>query len=516
MNKLFFNIIDVFLLCYGVIVGFYLYMEQTEFIHFELAKWILFLLCYVIMKRMRQKQWCLYGIILIGGAEAGIAIGQKIHLIKSFHHVFDVTGTFGNPGPLGGYLAIAIIVLIGLYREYWRNFRQKWILLAFLILFSTTLVLTESRAGCLAMFAGIGSLYLFSKKDRKWKFAIFQKLGTIILVLLFIVVTYYCKKDSADGRLLIWRVSSEMIMDAPFIGHGIGTFEKRYMYYQAQYFNAHPNSQYARLADNISYPYNEFLRIGVEFGLIGLFVVLGLIISVFKYASVQGLNKIYLATFTSWLTFSMFSYPSHVLLLWLLVPFLLGGIQCRKNRCVSVGYKFQIVECMIIIICLFFIIRYGCDYYLLKNNIRKLCFSSTKTTEEATDYVERHRLELQSIPHLFDIYAQYCYKNYPASKRIIILKQATTIVPTSDLYCDLGDTYKELNQIDKAIESYILASNMVPHRILPNYKLFCLYREVGDTVQMLRTGLKALNTEVKVESTKTLRMKGDIKKTLKE
>lgn len=34
MNKLFFNIIDVFLLCYGVIVGFYLYMEQTEFIHF--------------------------------------------------------------------------------------------------------------------------------------------------------------------------------------------------------------------------------------------------------------------------------------------------------------------------------------------------------------------------------------------------------------------------------------------------------------------------------------------------
>lgn len=66
MNKLFFNIIDVFLLCYGVIVGFYLYMEQTEFIHFELAKWILFLLCYVIMKRMRQKQWCLYGIILIG------------------------------------------------------------------------------------------------------------------------------------------------------------------------------------------------------------------------------------------------------------------------------------------------------------------------------------------------------------------------------------------------------------------------------------------------------------------
>jgi len=334
MNKHFLNILDILLLCYVAIVGFNLYIHQNEFIDFELAKWILFLLCYVIARRILHKQWCLVGIALIGVVEAGIAIGQKLHWINSVHHTFDMTGTFGNPGPLGGYLAVVITVLIGLYSEYCRHSRLKWLLLVFLVLFSITILLTESRAGWLATFIGVGSLCLFDKRNRKWAFSIFQKIGIIVFVLFFIVSIYYYKKDSADGRLLIWHVASEMIGDAPFAGHGIGSFEKQYMYYQAHYFEIHPYSQYARLADNIIYPYNEFLRIGVELGMIGLIIVLGIIISVFKYASYQGNNKIYLGAFIAWLTFSMFSYPSHVLLLWLLVPFLLGGIQCQKNICV--------------------------------------------------------------------------------------------------------------------------------------------------------------------------------------
>ena len=81
-------------------------------------------------------------------------------------------------------------------------------------------------------------------------------------MILFIISIYYYKKDSADGRLLIWRVSIDMIADAPLVGHGIGTFENKYMYYQAQYFESHPYSKYEKFTDNIVYPYNEFLRIG--------------------------------------------------------------------------------------------------------------------------------------------------------------------------------------------------------------------------------------------------------------
>ena len=48
----------------------------------------------------------------------------------------------------------------------------------------------------------------------------------MVLIKLEISIYYY-KKDSADGRLLIWRVSIDMIADAPLVGHGIGTFENK-------------------------------------------------------------------------------------------------------------------------------------------------------------------------------------------------------------------------------------------------------------------------------------------------
>ena len=50
------------------------------------------------------------------------------------------------------------------------------------------------------------------------------------------------KKDSADGRLLVWICSMNMIKDNLLLGWGIGGFEAHYMDYQASYFERNPNS----------------------------------------------------------------------------------------------------------------------------------------------------------------------------------------------------------------------------------------------------------------------------------
>ena len=63
---------------------------------------------------------------------------------------------------------------------------------------------------------------------------------------------------------------------------------------------------------------------------------------------------------------------------------------------------------------------------------------------------------------------------------------------------------------------YILAKNMLPNRLLPKYKLFCLYREQRDSIKMYKIGQEALLTEIKITSTKALRIKKEIKRSLSQ
>lgn len=69
----------------------------------------------------------------------------------------------------------------------------------------------------------------------------------------------------------------DMIKDSPLIGHGSGSFQAKYMLYQADYFRLYPNSHFAQLADNVSHPFNEFLKIAAEYGCLGLIILFFLI-----------------------------------------------------------------------------------------------------------------------------------------------------------------------------------------------------------------------------------------------
>ena len=107
----------------------------------------------------------------------------------------------------------------------------------------------------------------------------FKLLSVMILVISVIgaLLLYHQKQNSANGRLLIWKVSCEMIKDKPIFGHGYGAFKVKYMDYQADYFKNNPNSIFAILADNVKHPFNEYIKIAVEFGIISLVTVVSLI-----------------------------------------------------------------------------------------------------------------------------------------------------------------------------------------------------------------------------------------------
>lgn len=315
---------------------------------------------------------------------------------------------------------------------------------------------------------------------------------------------------------MIWRVTSDMIVDAPLLGHGVGSFGEKYMYYQARYFKSHPLSGYAKIADNVIYPYNEFLHVAVEMGMLGILLLVLIIMALLWCVPMRRENMVYVGGFLALIVFSMFSYPSYVLSLMLLFPVLLGGIVLRKGvRLYSIfAYKYAWWGIGGLGACLLGKGYY--TFYLLEENIEKLYSDSNSDIVSANEYIKLHYDDLKTAPCFLDLYAQYCYKTFPVSESLPILKDAARIVPTSELFCDLGNLYKEAGDMTRAVEYYSLASCMIPTRLLPKYELFVLYQEIGDTLLARQVGETILSAVVKVESTKILKIKGSVKRYLEK
>lgn len=55
------------------------------------------------------------------------------------------------------------------------------------------------------------------------------------------------------------------------------------MTFQEQYFAKHHNSPYKDLADNITHPFNEYLLILTNYGILGLSILLIVILSIYIY-----------------------------------------------------------------------------------------------------------------------------------------------------------------------------------------------------------------------------------------
>lgn len=452
----------------------------------------------------------LYIFSLWGVAEGIVAVLQQVAILESNHRTFAVTGTFGNPGPLGGFLAICLMVTAGLFYNSLQKkqaFLILWNAIAVIIL-SCGLFLSASRAGWLAVF--IGSLFLFINQFKQCslykKRGVLVNLAIVFLVCFFILGIYLLRKDSADGRLLIWMNSLNMIKENPLFGIGAGGGVANYMHYQADYFHRYPNSSFILLADNVAYPFNEFLHIMVDQGIMGLLFLLLLLHSLFSFTN----DRLLKAALLSFGVFSFFSYPAGVFVLQIVFIFLLGMLQSQSVK-IRIPKK---VSCLLGGLALLGVgvmsTHSYCIYCQSKMEIKKLAEAEVRTIPNA---------ELKTLypffccnPRMMNLYSQICIRKYPADIALPICEAAAKIVPTCELYCDMGDMWKLRRKYSQAEECYKMAAAMVPSRLLPNYKLFQLYVDFEKKEAALRIGQLLLEQPVKKEGTKTLRMKAEVLK----
>jgi O-antigen polymerase len=179
------------------------------------SQWIgEFVICFVyLIVRFKPafKEPVIWSVLLIGFAECATAILQVLHLVNNGDNYFHITGTFSNPGQLGGFIAIEIFLTIYMLIRHWKQLHitGQIILPGLLILFCYVLVLSLSRAAWLAVLVSL--TYLLFQKYRpgsnsiRLKYVQKSKLKVLLvcLILFLPVLLYFYKRDSADGRLLI-------------------------------------------------------------------------------------------------------------------------------------------------------------------------------------------------------------------------------------------------------------------------------------------------------------------------
>lgn len=228
--------------------------------------------------------------------------------------MFPVCGNFDNPAGIASALAFSLPFSLHYTQSTCTPFRYT--ALASTLFIACAIIASESRAGILSM----GCIFLLYFPMKWPKIGKALTFGFVMLFTASSVFLYHYKKDSADGRLLIWQCTWNMIKERPLYGYGYGGFQANYMDEQAQFFRTHPNSRYAQLADDVKSPFNEYLGVLTEFGFIGGTAMLLCAVVLFRMWRKHpgGSSRPALLCLTAIAVFSLFSYPFRYPHTWIL------------------------------------------------------------------------------------------------------------------------------------------------------------------------------------------------------
>ncbi len=423
-------------------------------------------------------------IFVSGVVQSGISFAQCAGLVASRHSYYGLTGSFPNPGPLGGWLCVAMLAAVVLMEQSGREGRKIRTLLFGIggLPIGIVLFLTDSRAAWVGFAVALFSM-LFTRRFR-YKKTVLGALTAIFVLGFFALYRY--KKESADGRLLIWRVSADVISQKPGIGHGVGTFPERYMFAQADYFARNPESRFVAVADQVSVPFNEWIGIVCEQGVVGGVWALLLFGAALcgRATESQRQGRVLLVGLG---VFSLFSYP----LTFPAFGLLLGAILARcANRPAVSGRRIALRVALPVALS----VAIGGGIAL-----------------SAIDRVGR--TDRSRYVCLQEVSARM--RDFSPSDLPWLDRQAQRL-PIAAFYTDLGDWWLAADSVERAKHYYRQAVRMIPGRLRPYDGLFRACLRMGQVDSAMMMARKIVTMPVKVGNTVTIRIRRSAAEWLEE
>ena len=501
------NLIDIFVIFFFLYVSFRLIHTSGEnILEYSYLINILIVVVFFYAKFYYSNlnwnlKYLLYPILLcIGFVEIFIGLLQFSGLLKNLYQGYRIGGTLGNPGPFANFLACFMIISVSeLLFPISASRLYKLFVIICMVLFLTGILLSSSRTSWIAV--SVGSAFLLYNKYgisgfiTSYLFSFHRKIIAVVLILVIAVgvgyFLYNFKKDSALGRILIWKNTVELIMDKPAIGVGYERFNTEVHEYQANYFKNNPNSKYKMLADDVQFAFNDYLQITANYGFIGLLLFLGIFLTPFyinlnkKAENPVFLKSVFLsrAILITVLITAMFSYPLEILPVCIILFYFAGILSGLYQN----GFKIPILnifsKSIISVLLCFFLIA---SFFSFKQLAAAKRWHKTKMEFDSVHLYEGLR-EYEKLSEIFygneAFYYDYSGKLMDAhmyEKAIYMLEKAGNKINTYDFNLRLGTCNSNINNHKKAEYYFTKASQIVPSKLYPKYLLIELYKKVGN------------------------------------
>lgn len=177
----------------------------------------LFLL-YAIWTDIKDKRAVFAIFTLIGLVISLWVLAQLFGLSRSYNASFAITGPFDNPAGISA--SLVVLLPFSLYCcSYSKKVYRVLSIIATCIIISV-IVLTKARAAIIGTTAILLLFAISFLKNKSIKLSLAHYSAFLAVSMLLFVGLFFIKKDSANGRLLIWKCSTQLILQKPLLGHG--------------------------------------------------------------------------------------------------------------------------------------------------------------------------------------------------------------------------------------------------------------------------------------------------------
>lgn len=452
-----------------------------------------------------------WAVIAVGCAESCVALAQLYGFECSNHTLYKLTGTFYNPGPLGGYLAVCVPLAL---RESLRNASALWrgVSLCALALMAVVLLPSMSRTGWLA--AAVGSLYVWlccggRERCARWLRSVspWWLCAGGVAIAAALVGLWQMKSASAWGRLFLWRMGWDAACAHPWAGSG--AFGPAYAEAQEAYFASGLGKDWeVAVAEAPVFAFNEYLDLAVRVGIPAALAIVAVVAALWLMAHRRSLVG-ECGAILALAIFASASYPFHIVAFVSVAALMVLTVASSVSRLLPLS-----LSAAATILCACALPAQGERVAAMRQwgDVRML-YELKSYERAAKEYAQLLPSMRWNTTFLYEFgYSLHKSGEYLESNEI--MREALGKSSDAMILNIMGKNYQALGQYEESEACFIRSAHRVPSRMYPKFLLFQLYSspEAYDRVKRQATAQSILTMPVKRESGATREMIDEVRR----
>lgn len=470
--------------------------------------------------------------LLAGLYEVGLSLLQLAGYAHSRHFLYALTGTFCNPGPLAGFLAV--MASVGLAAGL--RGRSRWFLILSLPLLAL-LPVAGSRSALLAVGVSV-CLLCRDYLRRHWKWA-------CAVAVVLVVVGYCSRRGSADSRFFMAVAAVEHLSvraaGEPSLwltGVGVGGYLHHLAEGMAAYFGAHPASEFVKTVGVPDQSFCEPVRIFVEQGAVGLVLFIAAVVSG-MVALWRRCSPLFYGIL-AFAVFSCFSYPlSSPSFCVLLAVFLAvgsalqaespkrpapcpvsetadgGGVSGKQPEAAHCAWRRLRLIPTVMAVCAVCVLPLATFPVRVRANMEYARFAGIQSAAFVTDCYDLWPNLCENQQFLFN-FATLLRRQGRYNDSNAMLREGVKISADPIFHVLMGRNYEDMSLYPQADSAYAHAFLMQPNRAYPLYRQMKLCLRAGDTARAERMARAVRDFVPKVENSATAEMRAEAEALLRD